>query len=150
MHEADVIVPKIIACRTLCSDLIVRVLHDVGLIDCPENEGSVVVILPSISIGLFRESSSTYVLVYFVGGKPPSTKNDAAAGQDHTFIGPKIVKFHLAEILREVLHEGNALPAGNPALIRQSVEPADCMEVIFQISTSACELDILSWNLNSL
>jgi hypothetical protein len=93
--------------------LSVRVVVHLRLVDSPQDKRAVVVRLCLVST---RESSrgmhgGTYVGGDWLRSEPPSAQDDAATGQDHAFISPEVVIHGIVEILVEVLHEGDTLPA---------------------------------------
>jgi hypothetical protein len=65
------------------------------------------------------------------------TYNDLATGQHNALVGPQSVSvdnvLSVVVGLDEVLHHGQALPAGNATLRRQRVEPAIEIEVLFTV-----------------
>jgi hypothetical protein len=61
---------------------------------------------------------STYVEVHMIRRIPPAPQNDAPTRQYHTLIRPQIVMLDLVEIIHEVLHERDALPARDTVLFR--------------------------------
>lgn len=51
--------------------------------------------------------------------------------------------FHVVQVFCKVLHERNALPAGNASLIRKGIKPAGRVEVIGQIRARAYKLEVI-------
>jgi hypothetical protein len=93
-------------------------------------------------IHVARIHGGTYVEIDVLRSIPPSTQDDATSRQDHTLIGPQVVSLDLVEIVHEVFHEGDALPARNAVLSRERVEPSYSVEVVVEVDARTSELDV--------
>jgi hypothetical protein len=119
-------------------------LLDIGFVDRPKDEGAVVVILPYVSQKIQCKSTcKTYVEVDVLRSIPPSTQDDATSRQDHTLVCPQVVLLYLIEVVHEVLHEGDALPAWYAMLRWERIEPAYSIEVVLKVNAGTSELYVL-------
>lgn len=73
---------------------------------------------------------------------PPAAQDDASTWENDALIAPQIVSIDIVEVVRKMLHEGDALPAGDTTLVRQLVEPAGDMKALVTIFALAIEPDI--------
>lgn len=84
-----------------------------------------------------------YAEIHLIRGIPPAAQDDAAARQDDALVRPEIILVDLVEIVHEMLHKRDALPAWDASLRRKRVEPTDGIEVVVEVFAVAYELDVL-------
>jgi hypothetical protein len=64
---------------------------------------------------------------------PPPPQDDAAPGQHDALVRPQVIVVDKREVLLEVLHEGDALPAGDAGLGGERVEVAVGVEEVVEV-----------------
>lgn len=72
---------------------------------------------------------------------PPPANDDLPTGKHNALVRPEVVVRDVCDVVLEVLHEGDALPAGDVALRRERVEPAVDVEAVAHIIAVAFEAD---------
>jgi hypothetical protein len=134
--------------QRMLSSLIITLLFllfDIRLIYRPKNERAIIILLLRISTPIPQTHThmSTYIEVHIFRRIPPPTQDNASTRQNNAFICPQVILLDLVEIVHEVLHERDALPAHDAVLFRQRIQPADGVKIVVQVDAGARELDVV-------